>query len=264
MLVLTDDQVEIAFEIHGTGVPVVFVHGLGDDRTLFRSLINGLVDTYRCILLDLRGHGASGNSSDNDPFELHRDIAAVTKQLRIMQPILVGHSLGALAVSTYAARHDALAVVNLDQCLEWSPLTAMVMPYASEVARGEGSRILCKMLEQLGVEALDSDLRFRLRQTRSKLDEAVVRGVWKPLFEREPAMNNALVATALAGLDVPYLSLHGAEVEPDYVDWLRGIVPNAQIEVWPSAGHFLHLADETRFVGRLREFFDSVLASVHG
>lgn len=52
----------------------------------------------------------------------------------------------------------------------------------------------------------------------------------------------------------PYLLLHGADPGPEYVSWLTSHLPTATVEVWPDAGHFLHLLDPERFVERVIDF----------
>ena len=47
----------LAYEMHGDGIPVVFLHGLTFDRTTWRPIIERLGDGVRSIAVDLPGHG---------------------------------------------------------------------------------------------------------------------------------------------------------------------------------------------------------------
>src|SRR5437016_4952924 len=49
----------LAYETHGDGVPVVFLHGLTFDRRTWRPIIARLGAGVRSIAIDLPGHGAS-------------------------------------------------------------------------------------------------------------------------------------------------------------------------------------------------------------
>lgn len=253
---LTCDGVSIAYEVTGSGHPVVLVHGLGDDRSLFEPLIARLSEQYRCISLDLRGHGQSGSSADYNPLGLHRDLKAVTDALGITRPFLIGHSLGGVAVTCYAASHGALAVINIDQALEWSSLAALVRPHEAAIMGGQGPAFLMRVIEGIGAGPLNDALRARLQSTRAQLANAVVCGVWQPLFQHDDDQNAQLTAAAVRGIDRPYLALHGAAVTDEYASWLRQHVASADLEVWPAAGHFPHLVEPERFLQRAQAFFD--------
>ena len=91
----------------GRGTPLLFVHGYGHNAHLWDPLVPDLVDHYRVLALDNRGHG----DSEPDPeFRYHnaaiaRDVQAVVEQLELDQLALVGHSQGGHACLRVAGRH---------------------------------------------------------------------------------------------------------------------------------------------------------------
>ena len=56
------------------------------------------------------------------------------------------------------------------------------------------------------------------------------------------------------GVQVPYLSLHGIDPGPNYPAWLGGLIPTAEVEVWPEYGHYPHLVEPQRFVAHVAAF----------
>ena len=54
----------IAWEASGAGPPIVFVHGITEDRHTWHSVVPFLEDGFRCVRLDLRGHGVSSDADD--------------------------------------------------------------------------------------------------------------------------------------------------------------------------------------------------------
>jgi pimeloyl-ACP methyl ester carboxylesterase len=90
------------------GAPtLVFVHGFSLDLTIWHFQWTGL-DGLRCILYDQRGHGRSGRSDDLSMEAMGRDIGAVLDAVTGDTPVvLVGHSLGAMAILS-AAESDVL------------------------------------------------------------------------------------------------------------------------------------------------------------
>ena len=54
--------IELAYEKSGTGSPVIFLHGNGEDHTIFRETIEKLTSDYTVYALDSRCHGESSAS----------------------------------------------------------------------------------------------------------------------------------------------------------------------------------------------------------
>ena len=91
----------------GHAAPLLFVHGYGHNAHLWDALVPDLVDRYRVLALDNRGHGGS----DSDPeFRYHnaaiaRDVEAVIDHLQLEKVVLIGHSQGGHACLRFAGRH---------------------------------------------------------------------------------------------------------------------------------------------------------------
>jgi pimeloyl-ACP methyl ester carboxylesterase len=254
----TEDGARIAFESLGSGRPLIFVHGLGDDRTLWRSIASELAASFECVLLDLRGHGESLGGSDFGPFGLHRDIAAVVAELRFERPLVVGHSLGGMAVTTYAAKAPVRGTINVDQPLELEWLATRVRALGPRLEQRPASKTVFEILDEIGYAGLSPALLDQLRATRAKLSNRVLYETWAPLL-RSPEEIRAQVRTHVQGIVAPYLSLHGAPPADGYGAALRQLIPAARIEVWDNHGHFPHLVSERRFIERVRDFDEQAL-----
>jgi cis-3-alkyl-4-acyloxetan-2-one decarboxylase len=92
----------------GEGPVVILVHGVASSSTIFDRLVPLLNNKYRVIAIDLLGFGGSPAPEDAT-YTLEEHVAwlrATIKTLRLTAPfILVGHSLGGLLASRYAAQH---------------------------------------------------------------------------------------------------------------------------------------------------------------
>ena len=96
----------------GSALPVVFVHGLAGDRTLWRLQIEHFRETRRAIAVDLHGHGESADAPGGGHTipSYVADLHAVADGLGLGRFVLVGHSLGGAVASGYAAaRPDRVA-----------------------------------------------------------------------------------------------------------------------------------------------------------
>lgn len=84
-------------------------HGLSDNGLCWSRVAQALEADYDIVMLDARGHGQSspmGNGEDYDP---GRDIAEAIENLSLKSPIVMGHSIGALATAAFAADYPHLA-----------------------------------------------------------------------------------------------------------------------------------------------------------
>lgn len=89
------------------GLPVLFVHGNGGNRTQWKAQIEHLRAMRRAVAFDLRGMGES-EPAGNAVYSVagfSEDVAAVADALGLERFVLVGHSYGGAAVADYAGKH---------------------------------------------------------------------------------------------------------------------------------------------------------------
>ena len=94
----------------GEGPAVILVHGIASSSITFQELVPYLSDAHRVIAVDILGFGASPNppSSQYTIDDHVRSLDATIRSLRLRAPfILVGHSLGSLISSRFAAEHPS-------------------------------------------------------------------------------------------------------------------------------------------------------------
>lgn len=104
------------------GRPMVFLHGTGDNARTWDLLAPHLASQFRVIAPDQRGHGKSGWAVPPAYRcgDYMLDLAALIDSLGLEGMILLGHSMGALHASLYAAlnpgRVSALIHVDIEPC----------------------------------------------------------------------------------------------------------------------------------------------------
>lgn len=94
----------------GSGPALVFLHGIGSSSENWDILVQELAPDYTCITIDLLGFGASPKPSwSNYTIEEHvKSIAKTIKKLHLEEPYtLIGHSLGSLLATRYAASRSS-------------------------------------------------------------------------------------------------------------------------------------------------------------
>ena len=85
----------------------LFLHGLGNDATVWHHTAGALPAGGRYLFYDARGHGRSvpwGEAPTSVP-TLAADLAAVLAASRLESAVLVGHSLGGMTVLQYCHDH---------------------------------------------------------------------------------------------------------------------------------------------------------------
>jgi 3-oxoadipate enol-lactonase len=92
-LILGD--LKLYYQYLGSGYPVVLVHGMGSDHTVWEGIIPYLEKNFRILAMDLRGHGSSSKTPGPYSMELFaQDILGLMNSLDIKQAHFMGHSMG--------------------------------------------------------------------------------------------------------------------------------------------------------------------------
>lgn len=97
---------KLEYEIKGTGIPVMLVHGFMEDRRIWEPLLHGVENKYSWILPDLPG---SGGSEHNPELTQLRDFAgsleAILASENISEIALIGHSMGGYISLAFAEKY---------------------------------------------------------------------------------------------------------------------------------------------------------------
>lgn len=112
----------LAFERHGSGDPLVLVHGLTHRRQAWYPVVDELAEQREVILVDLPGHGQSppfvtDGLSVKDA--LRRDFKAFLAAAGLDRPHVAGNSLGGLVALFAGAEDDARSVTALSPAGFW-------------------------------------------------------------------------------------------------------------------------------------------------
>ena len=98
--------IHLYYETHGTGRPIVLLHGGLGSGEMFGPLLPALAAGHLVIVPDLQGHGRTADiDRPIDVRLMGDDIAALIGHLGLGQPDVVGYSLGGGVAFFTAARH---------------------------------------------------------------------------------------------------------------------------------------------------------------
>ena len=236
----------------GSGTALVFVHGLTFNRHTWDPITERLRDRFRCIAVDLPGHGQSAGSGA-DPRVVVDRLHATIQEHGIASPVVIGHSAGALAATGYAAMHPVAGVVNVDQTLLVGPFAGFLQQLAPALRGDDFETAFVPFRQSMGVDQLSEPERSRVLATQ-RIDQHVVLDHWSGPMTLAPGALQDVVSELLDAVVATYLWLAGHELPDADRNYLLAHVAHAQIEEWPGLGHLMHLADPDRFAARIAEF----------
>jgi pimeloyl-ACP methyl ester carboxylesterase len=249
------DGATIAYDAVGAGPVLLLVHGITECRGVWDPLLERLSREHLVVAIDLRGHGDSERRPPYDAMTMAVDAQSVVAELAApAAPLVVGHSLGGVVASFYAASASTRGVINIDQPLALAGFKELLTPI-EPMLRGdrETFETLIRSLFETFYPPLPEAERRRVAAL-SHPEQDVVLGVWDAVLRSSTEELDALVASTTASIRTPYLSLHGTDPGAQYAQWLGTAIPNAQFEVWLDHGHYPHLLEPSRFSERLGTF----------
>jgi pimeloyl-ACP methyl ester carboxylesterase len=98
---------QLYYEVHGTGDPLVLIHGaFSAIGTSFQHVLPGLATSRQVIALEMQGHGRTADIDRPLTYEqMADDAAAVLSYLGVERADFFGYSMGALVSLQVALRH---------------------------------------------------------------------------------------------------------------------------------------------------------------
>lgn len=102
--------IEMYYEIHGSGDPLVLIHGGGSTiETTFGRIIPVLAENHSVIAVELQNHGRSGFRNAPQTFEQDADdVAALLTNIGVSKASFFGFSNGGTTAMQIAIRHPKL------------------------------------------------------------------------------------------------------------------------------------------------------------
>ena len=135
-----DGAIDIAYQIGGSGPPVLLLHGFPQTKAIWHQVAPALAQDYTVIAADLRGYGQSSKPHGKDDHSTYSkrsmaaDQHALMKSLSFNQFFLLGHDRGGRVSHRLAA--DFPDSVSRLMVLDISPTLTMYENTTMEFARG--------------------------------------------------------------------------------------------------------------------------------
>lgn len=242
----------LAFERSGSGKPVVLLHGLGANRSVWRKAVPALSRTRDVIAVDLLGFGDSPRPEG--PFALTTMSDAVIgllDRLELDSVDLVGNSLGGWLAMFLAIEHPD----RVRKLVAVGPAFLFGLPEAlsaKALAAGAGPKDMESMRAYLKRVRRDGDtlsedvVRGYLDDRLAARDEASIRAVARSIKEGEN-----LLTGRLQNLQAPALVVHGRHdgvVPLALSDRVASEIEGSKLIVLEESAHWPQLEEPEVFV----------------
>ena len=235
---LTRDGVTLYYQESGGGPPMVFVHGWTCDLSHFAPQVAHYSSRFRCVSVDLRGHGESDKPEQTYTIEAFADdVAWMCAELGVARAVFAGHSMGGAIALAVAAAHPELcqALVMLDPAILFP---AELQPLIAQLVAGFRSPDGPGVLRQFGADQFftktsDPSLKARLLDAMGRTPMHVVASAFE-------AVGTFGGEAALRAVSAPVLYVE-ADPQIERVARLRELCPQVLTGKTVASGHFHQL-----------------------
>ncbi|MEV5396643.1 alpha/beta hydrolase [Streptomyces cellulosae] len=213
-------NIDLYYEDHGTGQPVVLIHGYPLDGHSWEKQTAALLAAgYRVITYDRRGFGQSSQPTtgyDYDTFAA--DLNTVMETLDLRDAVLVGFSMGTGEVGRYLGTYGSGRVAKAAFLASLEPylLKTDDNPTGVDGSVFEGIEKAVTADRYAYFTAFYQDFYNLDENLGTRISEEALRNSWNVAAGSSPYASIAAVATwttdfraDLAKIDVPALILHG-------------------------------------------------------
>jgi pimeloyl-ACP methyl ester carboxylesterase len=246
------DGVDIYYEVHGNGPPLLLTHGYSSTSAMWQGQIEALSRHHKLVLWDMRGHGQSDYPDERAAYSealTVADMAALLDEVGAGRAIVGGLSLGGyMSLAFYRAHPDrvrALLIIDTGPGFRKDDARDAWNKRAHET----GDRF-----EREGLAVLKAA--SRERSSVSHRDAlGLARAAHGMLTQRD-----ARVIESLPDIRVPSLVVVGADDTPFLAasDYMAAKIPDAKKAVIPAAGHAVNIDQPQAFIDAVLPFLDGL------
>jgi len=255
--VITNNGYDIGYEEAGGGqlTPIVFLHGVGSDKSVWHPQLHHFGRTRRTVAFDYPGYG----DSDPAPKGTARDdyasaIISAMHELGIDRAHICGLSLGGVvAIAMHHADPDRCASLILADTFAVHPEGRAI--YERSVSASENLRALAEArVDVLLAQPAAPRVRREVVETMANIDPAAyctgAEAVW--LADQRDRVEQIRVPTLVLVGDQDLIT------PPELSNELVDLIPEARMQVIQGAGHLGNLEKAEEFNRMVGEFVREV------
>ena len=259
--------INIYYESHGTGFPLVLAYGIGGNTTEWEPQIPVFSRSYRFIVWDPRGHAQSESPPNADQYTQEvfaQDLEGLLDHLRIDRAYVGGLSMGGGIATRFAILHPerVAALLIFDSFsssgLETPPETRQMREEIIRLTETEGMSAVAEFAMKNNpnisqTASLGNEQENRVRQMYLALDPVGY------AHSTRMILNAVFSASLLEGIAVPTLVMAGQEDGAlPACHFIHEKIKGSKLVVIPEAGHLSNLDQPVAFNHAVLEYLASV------
>lgn len=253
----------IAYIRRGDGPPLIFLHGIGGNRSSWQAQVDTFSTRFSCYAWDARGYGDSDDYDGDLQFETFADdLVRLIDHEGIDTAHFVGLSMGARILLDFVGRFpDRIASLCLCDCFFAYEQSLTPEKQAEFIALRQRPLLEGKsfaemapsLIESLVGPACSANVREQLRQSI----EALHKDSYLKTLAASVRFNRAAV---LSEIQVPVQLIFGADdrlTPPSIGAQMSEMIPNARLSVLDDSGHLSNMEQADAFNAALDAFLYS-------
>jgi pimeloyl-ACP methyl ester carboxylesterase len=239
----------INFRVTGSAEPtLIFVHGFACALDDWDPQVSALSSRFRCVALDLPGHGASAKPATVSIAAMGTAVKDVKERIGARKVILIGHSMGCRVIveALLQSPSNVAGIVFVDGSILGGDPETGVKRAQEAVGRGVDA-LTARLFNDMFVETSDPKLRERLVARAQGVDA----GLREELFVDLVRWDLTKARDALKQIAVPALVLQSTFINPElkrvpmqagmttpFMDAVAGSVAKSEAKIVTGSGHF--------------------------
>jgi pimeloyl-ACP methyl ester carboxylesterase len=266
MPIVKVNGVRLFYEIHGTGVPLVLVHGSWDSHRNWDLVMPRLAEVFRVLSYDRRGHSQSERPTGQGSVrEDVADLAALLEHLALVPAWVVGNSFGAAIALRLACEHAELfrglighepplfSLLGNDPGLAplFSDVQRKIRAVVERIASGDHTGATEQFVETVALGP------GTWATIPPDIQQAMIENAPTFLDEANDPEQLAFELEWMSGFLKPALLTRGDQSPPTFapvVARLSQALPHAEIVTLPGAGHVPHETHPDAYVEAIIKF----------
>lgn len=246
--VVAADGHRIAWHADGSrSRTIVFVHGVNGSSESWRPQVEALRASHRVVTFDQRGHGDSDEwAAPGGLIEtLGGDLADVLEQLDLTDVVLVGHSLGGIAILQFLVDHPDVSAARVSGAALVA--TTGTSHFVTETLRLPGA---FARVERRLVDLVASAAPAVLRRLGASCTPKTLRNVFG-------ALAGFHLHDRLADVPIPVRVICGTRDHVTPISLSRRLaelLPVADLRIIEGAGHCVNRTHSSALTGAVRSF----------
>jgi len=258
------NDITIAYNDQGTGLPIVFLHAYPLNRTMWSTQEHELSSQFRIITIDLRGHGESDAPLWSYTLDQSaHDVRALLDHLAIHEALFVGLSMGGYILFAfyrkYADRVKGLILADTRAQADTEEGKNGRFQMAQTAYKKGPSAIADIMIPKLLSPATIETKPDLVQQVRAMIEGNQISGIVGDLIamaERPDSVTLLSQITCPTQVIVGELDL---ATPPSDAKFMAEKIPGARLAIIPEAAHLANLEQPDTF-SRIVSSFASDLA----